>query len=131
MSVVEVVAGILWRDGRFLAVERPEGKPRAGFWEFPGGKLEAGESAESALVRELKEELGVDATTYRFWQHVEHAYEDFTVRLHFYHVTGFSGEPQGLEGHKLAWLDAQAAQALPFLEADRPLVAQLAHVTND
>ncbi|MFV0420952.1 (deoxy)nucleoside triphosphate pyrophosphohydrolase [Oleidesulfovibrio sp.] len=131
MPVVEVVAGILWRDGRFLAVERPEGKPRAGFWEFPGGKLESGESAEEALVRELKEELGIGVQEYRFWRHVVHAYDDFTVRLHFYHVTGFSGEPQGLEGHALAWLDAQAAAALSFLEADRPLVADLAHVTFD
>ncbi len=127
--MVEVVAGVLWRGSRFLVARRPKGKPRAGYWEFPGGKIEPGESAEEALARELGEELGVEICQYRFWQHVVHAYEDFTVRLHFYHVTGFSGEPQGLEGHTLAWVDHQEAEELSFLEADQSLVVELAEIT--
>jgi 8-oxo-dGTP diphosphatase len=129
MKTVDVVAGILWRGGRFLAVERPQGRPRAGFWEFPGGKIEQGETPEQALARELKEELGVDVRDFCFWRSVEHAYEDLAVRLRFFHVTGFAGEPQGLEGHRLAWLRCDEALRLRFLEADRPLVADLATIT--
>jgi len=125
-SPVEVVAGILWRGGRFLAVRRPEGKSQAGMWEFPGGKLEPGESGEAALVRELVEELGVAAGPAEFWKAVVHTYPHVTVRLNFFHIRVFKGAPQPLEGQGLAWVTPAEAADLPFLEADRPLVAELA-----
>ncbi|WP_165075034.1 MULTISPECIES: (deoxy)nucleoside triphosphate pyrophosphohydrolase [unclassified Desulfovibrio] len=95
LPLIDVAAGILWRGGRLLAAQRPGGKPLAGFWELPGGKLEAGESAESALARELAEELGLTVREARFWRLAEHAYpaRGIRVRLHFFHVTEFDGEP--------------------------------------
>ncbi len=143
-----VVAGILWRSHEFLAAQRPEGKAHAGYWEFPGGKVEEGESLEQALVRELEEEIGITATTMLKWQTVRHVYNNsaslkeesanggkggsrqsknsaFAVEVHFYHVTTFDGEPHPKEGHGLAWMTRDMAVTYPFLEADRPLVATL------
>ena len=128
MRVVPVVAGILWRGPCFLAVRRPEGKPRAGFWEFPGGKLEAGETPEEARARELDEELGVLPLRIRLWRVVRHDYPDLAVELHFFHVLEFDGEPVSREGHEPAWMTRSEALTLPFLEADLPLVADLPDV---
>lgn len=122
---IAVVAGILWDGGRFLAVERPQGKPQAGFWEFPGGKIEPGEAPADALARELREELGVTPVQAAFWRTVRHDYPHLSVELHFFHVTGFTGTVTALEGHRFAWLTWDQAMRLPFLEADLPLVADL------
>lgn len=123
---IEVVAAILWRDGRFLAVERPQGKAMAGLWEFPGGKIEPGETAEAALVRELAEELGVTALQFAFWKKKTHAYPALRVRLHFFHVHDFSGTLEALEGQRMSWVSPDEAQGLPFLEADQDIVCDLA-----
>ena len=127
LPLIDVAAGILWRGGRLLAAQRPGGKPLAGFWELPGGKLEAGESAEAALARELAEELGVRVREARFWRLAEHAYPErgIRVRLHFFHVTEFDGEPVAREGQALAWVTPQDAGALPFLPADADIVREL------
>ena len=93
MKTIQVAAGIIWREGRFLAARRPEGKPRAGFWEFPGGKQEPNESIEETLRRELREELGIVCAAPVPWRTISHAYPEMTVVLHFMHVTEFSGEP--------------------------------------
>ena len=123
-----MAAGILWRQGRCLAVSRPEGKPHAGRWEFPGGKLERGESPAQALRRELAEELGIRVRALHFWRVVEHTYaaKQLHVRLHFFHVTDFAGEPAPQEGQQLCWTVPQEALRLDFLEADVPLVRELA-----
>ena len=134
MKSVTVAAGILWDKGRCLAARRPSGKPQAGFWEFPGGKAEPGERPEDALVRELREELGVTVRAFRFWKEVCHDYASgsqgdgrpLRVRLFFFHVTKFEGVPASFEGHELRWVAPRAALSLDFLEADRPLVAELA-----
>lgn len=123
---IDVVAGVIWRGGRFLAVRRPEGKPQAGLWEFPGGKVEPGESREEALARELHEELGLIPTTWAFWREKRHDYGRLRVRLHFFHVHQFAGRPTSREGHELAWLAAPEAREYPFLEADMEIVAALA-----
>ena len=124
-SICEVVAGILWRNDEFLACKRPVGSPRSGFWEFPGGKVETQETLEQALERELVEELGIQVIACNFWHSVEHQYPDLLVRLHFFYVTLFTGEPQPLIGQSLAWMTASTTQANTFLEADRPLLALL------
>lgn len=122
---VAVAAGIIWRDGLFLAARRPVGKPRGGLWEFPGGKREPGESAEEALVRELREELGIEATRIQPWMRTSHAYPDVFVTLHFMHVTAFTGAPVPHDGQTLRWVSIQEAQAMNFLPADKEVVAAL------
>lgn len=124
-SPIEVVGGILWRGSHFLAAQRPEGRGHAGFWEFPGGKVEQGETREQALTRELAEELSITVRTIRFWRTVEHTYPQKSVRLHFFHVLDFSGTPSSNEGQTLRWVTPEEAQKLPFLEADRPLLPDL------
>lgn len=128
---LHVTAGILWRDGLYLAAQRPPGKILAGFWEFPGGKVEAGENAADALERELLEELAVRAPRLRFWQSLEHTYHDRPdqpVVLHFFHVPEFDGEPMPQEGQTLRWVSPQQGLELEFLPADIPIVRALAQV---
>ena len=98
-----------------------------GYWEFPGGKLEAGESPAEALARELAEELGIGVRECRFWQSLEHSYAErgFRVRLHFFHVTAFSGEPCPAEGQNLRWVTPAEAPELGFLPADAGVLEQL------
>ncbi len=126
-QVVEVVAGILWRQGQYLAAQRPAHAKHAGFWEFPGGKVEAEESLEQALARELHEELGIRIENPQYWKSVVHEYPERKVRVHFFHVCIFSGEPQGQEGQTVAWLLPKEGLDVPFLEADKGLVRQLLH----
>ncbi|WP_461210150.1 (deoxy)nucleoside triphosphate pyrophosphohydrolase [Desulfocurvus sp. DL9XJH121] len=123
---IDVVAAVIWRGNRFLAVRRPEGKPQAGFWEFPGGKVEPGETREQALARELHEELGLLPTTWTFWCEKRHDYGHIRVRLFFFHVHQFAGRETAREGHGLAWINAREAREYPFLEADTEIVAALA-----
>jgi 8-oxo-dGTP diphosphatase len=122
---VEVVAGIAWREDRFLAIRRPEGKPLAGYWEFPGGKVEPGESHDMALVREFEEELAVTPRQFEFWRRVRHVYDHASVRLSFFTISTLEGEPSPREGHALAWLTPQEAAERPFLEADTEIVRLL------
>lgn len=105
-GIVDVAAGLLiGPDGRLLLGQRPEGKPYAGWWELPGGKLEPGETFLQALARELREELGIEITEAQSWVTLVHAYAHATVRLVFCRVTGWRGEPAGLEGQRLRWVD--------------------------
>ncbi|WP_300162773.1 (deoxy)nucleoside triphosphate pyrophosphohydrolase [Solidesulfovibrio sp.] len=125
-KIVTVVAAVIWQDGKYLGVKRPEGKPMAGQYEFPGGKVEPNESVRAALVRELREELDITPTAIAFFQEKEHAYDHISVRLHFFHIQAFEGEIHPLEGQELEWLTPREGQDRPFLEADREIVAQLA-----
>ena len=122
---IQVAAGIIWRNGRFLAAKRPEGKPCAGFWEFPGGKQEPGESMEETLRRELREELGIDCGAPVPWEVIRHDYSDVRVILHFMHVTEFSGEPSSHDGQELRWVTPTEARELPFLPADIAVVERI------
>ena len=113
----EVAVGVLLReaDGALLLTSRPAGKPYAGFWEFPGGKLEAGETVEQALRRELIEELGVRIDAAQLWKTTEHDYPHALVRLHWCKVVRWSGEFEMREGQQMAWqqLPLQVSPVLP------------------
>ena len=122
----EVAVGVLIResDGALLITSRPEGKPRAGWWEFPGGKLEAGETVEQALRRELQEELGITITNCLPWKVTEHAYSHALVRLHQCKITQWEGEFAMLEGQQMAWQQLPL-QVQPVLEGSLPVLQWL------
>lgn len=121
-----VVAGVLIdREGRVLLAQRPPGKPLAGLWEFPGGKLEAGESARQALARELLEELGVEIHDARPLVATRHVGPLGTIRLDAWTITGWSGEPTGLETQALAWVPLAELDTWPMPAPDRPIVSAL------
>lgn len=117
--LVEAAAAVLLRpDGSFLLGRRPAGKPYAGYWEFPGGKIEPGETAAQALVRELREELGIEAGAHTPWITREFAYPHAHVRLHFFRVTGWRGELRDLQHDALAWQRADRVEVAPLLPAN-------------
>lgn len=115
-AVTEVAVGVLLQgDGSFLLTSRPHGKVYAGYWEFPGGKLEAGETVTQALRRELHEELGIDVQEIELWKSELVDYPHALVHLNFCKVTSWRGELQMREGQSFAWeqLPVQAAPVLP------------------
>jgi len=125
-QATEVAVGILVReDGALLLATRPEGKPCAGFWEFPGGKIEAGESVEQALRRELHEELGILIGPAQPWKVTEHDYPHARVRLHWCKVHQWQGALQMREGQTVAW-QHWPVQVRPVLPGALPVLAWLA-----
>jgi 8-oxo-dGTP diphosphatase len=123
---VEVAAAVIQRaDGAFLLARRPAGKVYAGYWEFPGGKVEPGEPADRALVRELHEELGIDACTAFPWITRVFTYPHATVRLKFFRVTAWKGDPQPREQQAIAWQRLGDPIAAPMLPANAPVLAAL------
>ncbi|MCO5119962.1 MAG: NUDIX domain-containing protein [Burkholderiaceae bacterium] len=114
------------RDGRVLLGQRPAGKPYAGWWEFPGGKLEAGESVAAALARELHEELGIEVRSSQPWIVREHSYPHARVRLHFRLVFDWTGEPVAREGQAFGWTRPDAIDRKPLLPATEPILSMLA-----
>jgi len=128
---LRVVAGVLTDGtGRVLIAQRPEGKPMAGYWEFPGGKLEALESPEQALRRELREELGVDLRRCHALLQLRHDYAQRPVDLRVFVVDEFSGEPSGLEGQALRWLNIAQLSQVRLLPANAPVVDALIAALN-
>ena len=115
-KIIDVAVGVLLRpDGTVLLGNRPADKPWPGWWELPGGKLEPGESVLQALARELHEELGIEVTAATTWVTYVHKDPTTTVRLAFCRVTGWNGEPKGLEGQALRWVDLRYAHEQPQL----------------
>lgn len=131
--LVNVVAGVvLNRQGRYLLSSRPEGKPYAGYWEFAGGKVEAGETEFQALQREFEEELGIRIERARPWLTKIHEYEHARVHLRFFRVEAdeWSGEPEAREGQAWSWQRAGDFDVSPMLPANGPLLAALAVPTD-
>ena len=113
-------------DGAFLLAQRPAGKAYAGYWEFPGGKVEPGEPAAQALARELREELGIAVLRAYPWITRVFAYPHATVRLSFFRVVQWSGEPHPREDQAIAWQSLDAPMVAPMLPANAPVLASLA-----
>ena len=125
---MQVVAAALVRGGaaaQLLIAQRPAGKWQAGRWEFPGGKIEADESPRDALVRELREELGVEVQSAQPLGQFTYDYSDRSVEISLWLVTRFEGEPQGMDGQALRWVSADELPACDLLEADRPMIEPL------
>lgn len=128
MKVVLVSAvALIDRDGRVLLAQRPEGKSMAGLWEFPGGKIETGETPEAALIRELHEELGIET-----WQSclapltfASHSYDDFHLLMPLFACRKWQGTPQPREGQTLKWVRSGDLRTYPMPAADVPLIPLL------
>ncbi|MEZ5320311.1 MAG: 8-oxo-dGTP diphosphatase MutT [Vicinamibacterales bacterium] len=124
-ATVLVAAGVIRREGRLLITRRLEGTHLSGLWEFPGGKVEPGESPAEGLRRELLEELGVLASVGHQMMVIEHRYPEKTVRLHF-HACEIAGEPEARLGQEMAWVHPRDLPRYQFPDADRELVMRLA-----
>ena len=123
---VDVAVAVLIRpDGKALLARRPASKVYAGYWEFPGGKVEPGEPVIEALKREIREELGVEIGRAHPWITRVFAYPHATVRLHFHRVTAWRGEPRALEHEAIAWQRPEAAELAPMLPANGPVLRAL------
>jgi 8-oxo-dGTP diphosphatase len=124
---VEVVAAVIQRPGgEFLLAQRPQGKVYAGYWEFPGGKIEPGEPAVAALARELHEELGIDVEQAYPWIVREYVYPHAHVRLNFFRVTGWTHQPASKEAQALSWQRLPDLSVAPVLPANGPILRALA-----
>lgn len=137
MKIINVVAvALMDADGRILLAQRPQGKAMAGLWEFPGGKIELGETPEEAMHREMKEELGVTLCKNCFAPvtFVSHRYESFHLVMLLYICRRWDGIPQALEGQTLTWKYPKDMLQLPMPPADIPLVGALidnAHIWRE
>jgi len=126
LPIVEVAAAVIVRpDGNFLLTCRPEGKPYSGYWEFPGGKVEAGEAPLHALDRELQEELGIQIARAKPWITRKFTYPHATVRLHFYRITEWHGIPYGRENQLLSWQQPCNVDVTPMLPANSAVLRAL------
>jgi len=124
--MIAVVAGMILRDGKLLIARRPDKNGQRGRWEFPGGKIERGETPEAALERELREELGVSTHTGRIYHAVAHAYPDKDVLLLFYRSRLTKGEPEPIEEAEVRWIEERQLYDFDWAEADRTLIDRLA-----
>ena len=123
--MTEVVAALIWREGRFLACQRPAHKARGLLWEFAGGKVEPGETRRQALVRECREELGITVDVDGVYMELTHVYPDLTVHLTLFSAHIAQGEPQRLEHNDLRWMTPAETDGYAFCTADKEILTQL------
>jgi 8-oxo-dGTP diphosphatase len=125
MKVVEVAAGLVYREGRYLIARRNPGVHLAGFWEFPGGKCECGETLEECLRRELFEELGIRIDVPIPFQTIRHEYEEKTVELHFFRCSIETGDATAIDCAEIRWVLPHELGDFEFPPADRPIIEAL------
>ena len=125
--MIEVVAALVKRDGRFMICQRPENKSRPLLWEFPGGKVEAGETKEAALARECREELAIELEVGKMFADSTFVYPDISVHLSLFEAKIVSGEPKLLEHKDIRWITPEEAHLFEFSPADVPFVEKLCY----
>ena len=123
--MVEVVAALIWKDNKFMICQRPAHKARGLLWEFVGGKVEPGETGEEALIRECREELGIELSVKSMFARVVHTYPDLTVHLTVYEAAIRSGQVQKLEHHDLRWITAEEIDEYSFCPADEEVLTAI------
>ena len=126
--MVKVVAALIWDSGRFMICQRPAHKARGLLWEFVGGKVEPGETAENALIRECREELAVTVSVGDIFMEVTHEYPDITVRLTLFNATIAEGVPQKLEHNDIKWITPAEIHQYDFCPADEEILAKIIRI---
>lgn len=128
MIITEVVAALIWDNDRFMICQRPAHKARGLLWEFVGGKVEAGETKEQALIRECREELAVTLSVGDMFMDVVHEYPDLTVHLTLFNVTIAEGVPQRLEHNDIKWIMPSEIPNYEFCPADEEILKRIVEV---
>lgn len=123
--MTEVVAALIWQDERFMICQRPAHKARGMLWEFVGGKVEAGETKEQALIRECREELAVTLSVGDVFMDVIHEYPDLTVHLTLFNATISEGIPQKLEHNDIKWITPSEIENYDFCQADEEILKEI------
>ena len=123
--MTDVVAALIWDNGRFMICQRPERKSRAMLWEFVGGKVEKGESKEQALIRECREELAVTVRPHDVFCEVEHEYPDITIHLTLFNAEITEGVPQKLEHNDIRWIAPSEIDGYAFCPADKDILEKI------
>jgi len=124
-KIVRVAAAVIVKDEKVLIAKRPLDKHKGGYWEFPGGKIEPGESPQKALYREILEELAIEIKSPTPFKKLQFDYPEKSVELDFYLIECFSGQPKGMEGQEVRWVEKSALEDFQFPEANLPVLELL------
>ncbi|AIV04519.1 MULTISPECIES: 8-oxo-dGTP diphosphatase MutT [Vibrio] len=127
MKRIHIVAAIIFNQDKsqIFITKRPDDKHKGGFWEFPGGKVEQGESVEQAMIRELEEEIGITVTEQSLFEHLEYDYPEKSLKFDFMTVSQFDNQPYGREGQEGRWVDVAALLDYTFPEANVPILERV------
>ncbi|CAK1701520.1 8-oxo-dGTP diphosphatase MutT [Vibrio crassostreae] len=127
MKRIHIVAGIIFNQDKsqVFITKRPDDKHKGGFWEFPGGKVEVGETIEQAMTRELDEEIGIKVTEQSLFEHLEFDYTDKSLKFDFILVTDFEQQPYGKEGQQGEWVSLESLNQYAFPEANVPILERV------
>lgn len=127
MKRIHIVAAIIFNQDKseIFITKRPDDKHKGGFWEFPGGKVEPGETIEQAMIRELEEEIGITATEQRLFEHLEYDYPDKSLKFDFICVAQFENQPYGKEGQQGLWVKIADLENYAFPEANVPILERV------
>ncbi|MEI8657367.1 MULTISPECIES: 8-oxo-dGTP diphosphatase MutT [Vibrio] len=127
MKRIHIVAGIIFNQDKsqIFITKRPDNLHKGGFWEFPGGKVEEGESVEQAMTRELEEEIGIEVTEQHLFEHLEYDYPEKSLKFDFIVISNFNKEPYGKEGQEGLWVDIAELANYQFPEANVPILERV------